>query len=173
MRIPNKYIKRNRYGQEPIIEVFTYHLRGCKVFYEMDLKAGYHQLSINVETRNLALFSTPWGNYRPKRLIFGVKSSQKYIRLSNVPVFGDIPLCINQRDDKILGGKREEHNRTLEKVLPRAKEYRVKFNQRRVNLIKQESHLSVIYLHQKGKNQTQGRLKMYKTAMKRNSKKKI
>lgn len=53
MRIPNKYIKRSGYVQALIIEDFTYHLRGCKVFNKMDLKAGYHELSINEETRKL------------------------------------------------------------------------------------------------------------------------
>ena len=43
-------------------------------------------------------------------------------------IFGNIPLCMNQRDDTTLGGKdREEHNRILEKVLQRAKEYGIKF----------------------------------------------
>ena len=84
---------------------------------------------MNEEIRKLAIFSTPWGNYRPKQLIFMTKSSQDVFDRLMFQIFGDIPLCMKQRDDIILRGKdREEHNRSLEKALQRAKEYRVKFN---------------------------------------------
>ena len=46
---------------------------------------------------------------------------------------------MNQRDDIILGGKdREEHNRTLKKVILSAKEYGVKFNQEKSEFGKTE-----------------------------------
>ena len=128
IRIPNRDIKRSRYVQAPIIEDFTYRLRRCRVFSKMDLNAGYHQLSIDEETRTLATFSTPWGNYRPKRLIFGAKSSQDLFDRVMFQTFGDILLCMDQRDDLTLGGKDKEHNRNLEKVLLRVKDYGVKFN---------------------------------------------
>jgi hypothetical protein len=43
---------------------------------EMDLKQGYNQLTIHPESRAIATFSTLWGNMRPRRLIFGAKSSR-------------------------------------------------------------------------------------------------
>ena len=101
----------------------------------MDLKVGYLQQSINKVTRKLAIFSTPWGNYWLKRLIFGVKSSQDVFYWVMFQVSGDIPQCMNQRDDKILGGKDwEEHNRTLQ----RPKEYGVKFNREKSEFGKTE-----------------------------------
>ena len=129
MRIPNESMKRSRCVQAPIIEDFTYHLRGCKIFSKLDLTQGYHQLSIDEETRALATFSTPWGNYRPKRLIFGAKSSQDAFDEAMFRVFGDLPNCLNQRDDILLGGKNiEEHAKTLRSVLQRARDYGVTFN---------------------------------------------
>ena len=56
-----------------------------------------HQLSIDEETRALATFSTPWGNYCPKRLIFRAKSSQDAFDEALFRVFGDLPNCLNQR----------------------------------------------------------------------------
>ena len=54
-------------------------------------------------------------------------------------IFEDIPLCRNQRDDIILRGKdRKEHNRTLEKVVLRVKEYGVTFNLEKREFIKTE-----------------------------------
>ena len=44
-------------------------------------------------------------------------------------IFGDIPKCLNQRDDILIGGATlEDHNKTLETVLQRAKDYGVTFN---------------------------------------------
>ena len=53
--------------------------------------------------------------------------------------FGDIPLCMNQRDDIILRGKdKEEHYRIVEKILQGVKEYRVKFNREKSEFGKTE-----------------------------------
>ena len=76
LRVPNKYMERNRILQSPVVEDFTCKFHDCKVFSKMDLKQGYHQLILHPDSRAVATFSTPWGNMRPKRLIFGAKSSQ-------------------------------------------------------------------------------------------------
>ncbi|XP_013409816.1 uncharacterized protein LOC106173287 [Lingula anatina] len=49
MRIPNQGMKRSRCVQAPIIEDFTYHLRDCSIYSKLDLRSGYHQLSIDEE----------------------------------------------------------------------------------------------------------------------------
>ena len=44
-------------------------------------------------------------------------------------IFGDIPYCLNQRDDILIGGRnREEHDKTLEIVLKRADDYGITFS---------------------------------------------
>ena len=44
-------------------------------------------------------------------------------------IFGDIPKCLNQRDDILIGGATlEDHNRTLEAVLQRAKDFGITLN---------------------------------------------
>lgn len=129
MRIPNRAMLRSRCVQAPIIEDFTYSLRDCKIFSKLDLKQGYHQLRVGQETAKVATFSTPWGNYRPRRLVFGAKSSQDVFDEAMFRVFGDIPHCMLQRDDLLIGGRdKEEHDKTLEEVLKRASEYNVTFN---------------------------------------------
>lgn len=87
------------------IDDFTYHLHDCTVFSKLDLKQRYHQLTLDPETSGVATFSTPWGNYRPLRLIFGAKSSLDVFDEAMFKVFGDILHCLNQRDDILLGGK--------------------------------------------------------------------
>ena len=139
MRIPNESMKRSRCVQAPKIEDFIYHLHDCKVFSKLDLKQGYHQLALDPETRKVATFSTPWGNYRPLRLIFGAKSSQDVFDEVMFKVFGDIPHCLNQRDDVLLGGRNaEEHQQVLRTVLQRARDHGVTFNEDKCEFEKEE-----------------------------------
>ena len=70
----------------------------------MDLKQGYHQLILHSDSRAVATFSTPWGNMRPKRFIFGAKSSQDLFDEALFRIFGVIPYFLNQRDDILIGG---------------------------------------------------------------------
>ena len=66
---------------------------------------------------------------RPRRLVFGAKSSQDLFDEMIYRIFGDIPNCLNQRDDILLGGRNiEEHNKTLEQVLQRAADFGITFN---------------------------------------------
>ena len=129
MRIPNQSMKCSRCVQAPRMEDFEYHLHDCTIFSKLDLRQGYHQLTLDPETRKIATFSTPWGNYRPRRLVFGAKSSQDVFDESIFRIFGDIPHCLNQRDDILLGGKdKEEHREALKAVLQRAKDCGITFN---------------------------------------------
>ena len=44
-------------------------------------------------------------------------------------IFGDIPRCLNQRGDTLIGGTTmEEHNKTLEAVFQRDKDFGMTFN---------------------------------------------
>ena len=129
LRVPNKYMERNRITQGPIVEDFTYKFHECVVFSKLDLRSGYHQLMLHPDSRAVVTFSTPWGNYRPKRLVFGAKSSQDLFDDMMFRIFGDIPMCLNQRDDILVGGRTmEEHNKTLEMVFQRAKDFGITFN---------------------------------------------
>jgi hypothetical protein len=139
MRIPNKAMMRSRCVQAPIIEDFTYTLRDCRIFSKLDLRQGYHQLKVSPETAQVATFSTPWGNYRPRRLVFGAKSSQDVFDEAMFRIFGDIPRCMIQRDDLLIGGRNEaEHNKTVEEVLRRAKDYNVTFNKEKCQFATEE-----------------------------------
>ncbi|KAJ8045060.1 hypothetical protein HOLleu_07986 [Holothuria leucospilota] len=129
LRVPNKCMERNRITPAPIVEDFMYKFHDCKVFSKLDMRQGYHQLMLDPTSREIATFSTPWGNMRPKRLVFGAKSSQDLFDEAVYKIFGDIPHVLNQRDDILLGGRTlDEHNETLSKVLGRAAEHNITFN---------------------------------------------
>ena len=62
MRFPNQSIKRSQCVQLPRVEDFIYRLHDCKITTKLDLGQGCHQLALNPFTRQIATFSTAWGD---------------------------------------------------------------------------------------------------------------
>ena len=62
LRVPNKFMERNMITQGPIVEDFTYKFHDCTIFLKLDLRQGYLQLVLHPDSREVATFSTPWGN---------------------------------------------------------------------------------------------------------------
>ena len=117
MRTPSRSMKRSRSVQAPRVEDFEYHLHYGRIFTKLDLQQGYHQLVLDPETRRIATINTAWGNYRPRSLVFGAKSSQDVFDESMFRILGDIPHCLNQRDDILLGGRDEKEQRYLDNFI--------------------------------------------------------
>ena len=139
MRIPNQSMRRSRCVQSPRAEDFIYHLHDYKIFTQLDLRQGHHQLALDPSTRQVATFGTPWGNYRPQQLVFGAKSSQDVFDEAMFRIFGDIPHCLNQRDDILLGGRDEtEHREVLKTVLKRARDHGITFNREKCQFGKEQ-----------------------------------
>ena len=66
---------------------------------------------------------------RAMRLVFEAKSSQDMFDEAMYGIFGDIPRCLNQRDDILIGWRNaEEHDQALEIVLQRAADFGITFN---------------------------------------------
>ena len=85
---------------------------------------------LHPESRSVTTFSSPWGNFRPKKLVFGAKASQDLFDDAMSRIFGDIPQCLNQRDDILVGTHNwKEHNETLGSVNQRAEDYGITFNE--------------------------------------------
>jgi hypothetical protein len=120
LRILNQSMARTRHVQSPITEDFVNEFKDCTVFSKIDLNHGYHQFALDEESRKIMTFSTPWGNYRYKRLAFGGKNSQDLFYAKIVKIISGIPHVLNNRDDIMVEGKDwEEHNRNLETLFER------------------------------------------------------
>ena len=62
-------------------------------------------------------------------MVFGAKASQDLFDDAMSRIFGDIPQCLNQRDDILIGARDwKEHNETLGSVSQRAEDYGITFN---------------------------------------------
>ena len=97
-------------------------------------------MALDPSTRRVATFSTPWGNYRPRRLVFGTKASQNVFDEAMFRIFGDIPRYLNQRDDLLLGGRDyAEHRDVLKTVLQRARDHGITFNREKCQFGKEQT----------------------------------
>ena len=117
MRMPNKAIQRERHPS-PTSDDLVDALNGAKIFSKLDLRSGYHQLSLASESRYITTFATHEGLRRYKRLNFGTNSASEIFQHIISEQIRDIPGSINISDDIIVFGKtRQEHDQALHAVL--------------------------------------------------------
>ena len=103
-------MERSRISKAPVLEDFTHKFHDCSIRTKLDLRQGYNQLMLHPESRLVTTFSTPCGNFRPKRLVFGAKASQDLFDDAMSQIFGHINQCLNQRDNIMIGaGNWKEH----------------------------------------------------------------
>lgn len=85
------------------MEDFIHKFHDSSVFSKVDIRQRYQQLTLGEESRRVTTFCTLWGNYRPKRLPFSAKASHDVFGETMLRIFVDIPECLNQRDDILIG----------------------------------------------------------------------
>ena len=135
----NEAVIRERY-QGPTIHELVYDLNGATVFSTIDMREGFHQLELDEESRDVTTFSTHIGNFRYKRLIYGISSAPELFQKMIAQTIADIPRCRNIADDIIVyGATQAEHDSSMEALFERLKlkgltlrREKCKFNQTQV-----------------------------------------
>lgn len=136
MREPNKAIVRERH-MLPTVEELIHDLNGSKVFSKLDLRAGYHQLELEENSRYITCFSTHLGLFQYKRLNFGISSASEIFQETIKNVIQDIDNVKNISDDILVYGKNQrEHDIALEKVFDRLNEKGLTVNKQKCELNK-------------------------------------
>ena len=82
-------------------------LSGSSLYCVLDMNAAYHQVSIDPNDRDKATITTPLGNFRYKRMCFGLASAPfTCCKLLDI-VLGDMPVhsCVHYFDDIIIHGR--------------------------------------------------------------------
>ena len=119
MRMPNQAIQRERHPA-PTVDDLVEALNGASRFSKLDLRSGYHQLSLAPESRYITTFATHEGLRRYARLNFGTNSASEIFQNVISEQIQNIPGAINISDDIIVYGKsQEEHDTALHAVLKR------------------------------------------------------
>lgn len=131
----NKCIKREHFFI-PTAEDLVSRLTGKNVFTVLDCSNGFWQMELDNESADFTTFMT----------LFGLNNAPELFQKRMVKIFGDIPGVEVYFDDIKVGGADEnEHDIALSKVMERAKENNVKFNesklQYRTNSVKFMGHI--------------------------------
>ena len=131
MRQANKAISRERHIM-PTLDDIIYDLNGATIFSKVDLKEGYHQLELDVNSRYITTFSTHLGLFRYKRLSFGINAAAEKFQEVISTAIGDISNTKNISDDIIVYGKNvQEHDQALHKLLKRLSDLNLTLNKKK------------------------------------------
>lgn len=99
---------------------------------KIDLEAAYYHFELHPESRDITTFVARSGVYRFRRLMFGIKSAPELFQREMESVFRGIEGLIVYMDDLLLHGETEEaHDRTLEEVMKRIAEMKLKINEQK------------------------------------------
>ena len=121
MRKPNKAMLREK-REFPTVEDILQELNGAVKFSKLDLNHGYHQLELDVGSRHLTTFSTPWGLKRYTRLNFGTVIAQEVFHEEVKKTIASVQGAKNITDDIIVYGKTPElHDQALRDTLEKLK----------------------------------------------------
>jgi len=108
-------------------------LCGKSLFTVVDMKDSYWQVCLEDESAYLCTFHTPWGRKRFLRMPFGISSAGEVLQKRNEATFSDIQGVHVIADDLIIAAKdNDEHDQILHKVMQRAREKNVRFNQNKL-----------------------------------------
>lgn len=117
----------------PRSEEINSKLAGKKVFTVLDCKEGFYHFLLDEASANLCTFNTVFGCYKFLRLPFGVSIAPQLFQKVNEKNFANIDGVIVYIDDILIAAEtEEEHDRILNKVLKRARELNIKFNEGKV-----------------------------------------
>ena len=118
----NKGMKRTKFHVK-LPQNIRHELEGAKIFSEMDMPHGFHQLPLDEESKNQCIFQTHEGLHRMERLFFGPTSSSGIFHHEVEKALRGVPGCISIHDNiLVFGATAEEHRNNLRATLERCRE---------------------------------------------------
>lgn len=138
-------LTEDQYFPIPRVEDVMDNLSGSEVFSTVDCTSGYHQVELDEETSEMCAFSTRKGHYQYTKLPMGLRGSgmtfQKMVTLLLSGMLHTEVLAY--LDDCVLFSKSiSQHMGTLEEVLRRFSEAKLKLKPRKCRLFQR----SIVYL---------------------------
>jgi hypothetical protein len=93
-------------------------IQKAKFLSVVDVNDAFHQIDLDEDSRNLTVFSTPWGLYRYKRLNMGLCVASEIFQGIMDNLFADIPNVKAAMDDiLIFASTQQQHGDTLASIL--------------------------------------------------------
>ena len=124
----NEAIKREHHVT-PTLEEILPKLNGAKVYSIVDAKCGYWNIILDEDSSYLTTFNSPYGCYRFKRMLFGLKMSQDIFQTRIDQTFEGCRSVIGIADDIMVYGDSEaSHDANMHGMISRCKETGLKLN---------------------------------------------
>jgi len=102
----------------PKVETTLSQLSGATVFSKIDTNSGFWQIPLDLESRLLTTFVTPFGRYCFNKLLFGISSAPEHFQRCMTNILVGIPGIVCHIDDVLIFGKtQKEHDERLRAVL--------------------------------------------------------
>ena len=122
----NRATKLDQYPIPKIEDLFA-KLSGGKMFTKLDLSQAYQQVRLDAASKELVVINTHRGLFRYNRLPFGVSSAPGIFQRMMENLLRGIDKVVVYLDDILITGTSEEdHLSTLEKVLKRLQDARLR-----------------------------------------------
>ena len=105
-------------------------LQGAIVFSKVDLKNGFHQIPIEVESRKYTAFSTRSGHYEYNSMPFGLRNAPAVFCMAMSKICDKLSgFCLDYVDDLIIFSRTiDDHFNHIDKVLARIETFKMKIN---------------------------------------------
>ena len=159
MRRANEAIVRERHPIPTVDEVLQ-DLNGSKVFTELDLNMGYHQLELEPRSREITTFATHAGLYRYKRLLFGVNSASEVFQHKVATALAGIEGVTNISDNIVVHAPDQvTHSKRMRQVLTRLRDVNITLNWAKCKIGMTELEFFGYLVSEKGIGPTENRVK--------------
>ena len=125
----------------PKIDEMYVKLKGAKVFSTIDLRSGYHHITLGKSSRAKTAFVTPFGKYKFLMVPFGLSRAPAYFQLLMNKVLHGLDFAMTYLDDIIIFSKNElQHLEHLETVFSHLREAGLKMKCSKCDFFKKEIH---------------------------------
>ena len=125
----------------PKIDEMYAKLKGAKVFSTIDLRTGYHHITLGKSSRAKTAFVTPFGKYEFLMVPFGVAQAPAYFQLLMNKVLDGLDFAMTYLDDIIIFSSNGlEHLEHLKEVFHRLREADLKMKCSKCDFFKSEIH---------------------------------
>ena len=135
----------------PKIDEMYAKLKGAKVFSTINLRSGYHHITLGKSSRAKTTFVTPFGKYEFLMVPFGLAQSQAYFQLLMNKVLKGLKFTMTYLDDIIIFSQDElQHLEHLEIVFSHLREAGLKMKRSKCDFFKSEIHYLVHLISPEG-----------------------
>ena len=125
----------------PKIDEMYAKLKGAKVFSTIDLRSGYHHITLGKSSRAKTAFVTPFGKYKFLMVPFVLAQAPAYFELLMNKVLKGLKFAMTYLDDIIIFSENEsQHLEHLETIFSRLREAGMKMKQSKCDFFKSEIH---------------------------------